>query len=99
MTNIEKYKVKNKEYRAEKRMELASKIAKRVTNPQMSTIQSITNAIYEDAKRIKLIKASCSYPDAKREKICEKIIELQNHVYELQTYLVRIAETAIGMYD
>jgi hypothetical protein len=27
------------------------------------------------------------------------IIELQNHIHELQTYLVRLEETAIGMHD
>jgi Mg2+ and Co2+ transporter CorA len=99
MRTIEEYKVRNKEYRAEKRMELAQKIAARTTNGQMNTIQGITNEIYNIAKQIKLIKASYYYPDAKKEKVSRQIIELQNRVYELQNYLVRMAEAALGMYD
>jgi hypothetical protein len=82
-----------------KQMELASKIAKRVTNPQMNTIQSITNAIYEDAKAIKLIKVSCSYPDAKIEKASKRIIDMKNHIHELQTYIKHLEKSAIGEYN
>jgi Mg2+ and Co2+ transporter CorA len=95
----EEYRVRNKEYRGEKRMALAQKIAHRTTNRQMNIIQGITNEIYNIAKQIKLIKASYSYPDAKKEKVSKQIIEMQNRVYELQTYLVRMAEAALGMYD
>ena len=79
-------------------MELASKIAKKVTNPQMNTIQRITNAIYDDAKDIKLIKASCSYPDAKIEKASKKIIDMKNHIHELQSYIEHLEKSALGMY-
>jgi DNA repair ATPase RecN len=95
----EEWRLRNREARAKKRQELAEQIADRVTNTQMNTVQSISNRIYDIAKDIKLIKASYSYPDAKREKVSKQIIELQNHIHELQTYLVRIEETAIGMHD
>ena len=97
--NIEEYRTRNREYRAKKRQELAEQIADRVKNYNMNHIQSITDRIYNIAKDIKLIKASNSYPAAKREKVSIKIIELQNHIHELQTYLVHLEETAIGMHD
>jgi hypothetical protein len=46
----EAYRVRNKEYRAEKRMALAQKITDRTTNGQMNTIQGITDEIYDIAK-------------------------------------------------
>jgi hypothetical protein len=95
----EEWRMHNRELRAKKRQELAEQMAVRVKNYNMNHIQSITDRIYNIAKDIKLIKASNSYPAAKREKVSIKIIELQNHIHELQTYLVRIQETAMGMHD
>jgi hypothetical protein len=95
----EEWRMRNREARAKKRQELAEKIADRVKNGHMNAIQGITDRIYNIAKDIKLIKASNSYPAAKREKASVKIIELQNHIHELQTYLVHLEEWSIGMHD
>jgi hypothetical protein len=95
----EEWRLRNREARAKKQTELAEKMANRVKNSQMNTIQNISNRIYDIAKDIKLIKASNSYPAAKREKASVKIIELQKHIHELQTYLVHLEEWSIGMHD
>ena len=95
----DEWRLRNREARAKKQTELAEKMANRVKNSQMNTIQNISNRIYDIAKDIKLIKASNSYPAAKREKASVKIIELQKHIHELQTYLVHLEEWSIGMHD
>lgn len=91
--NIEEYRTANREARAQRRTKLAEQIADRITPVNCQTIMKITNDIHVLAHNMELWHQN----GLSIEPI--KIIELQNHIHELQTYLVRIEETAIGMHD
>lgn len=91
--NIEEYKTRNREYRVKKQTELAEQIADRITPVNCSTIMTVADKIKEIADHIGFWKKHDIQVPAMN------IIELQNHIHELQTYLVRIEEHAIGMHD
>jgi Mg2+ and Co2+ transporter CorA len=91
--NIEEYKTRNREYRAKKQTELAEQIADRITPVNCETIMTVADKIKEIADHIGFWKKHDIQVPAMN------IIELQNHIHELQTYLVRLEETAIGMHD
>jgi len=90
----EEWRMRNREARAKKRQELAEKIADRITPDNCSTIMKIASDIHILTH---LMVVWLRHDEASIEPI--KIIELQNHIHELQTYLVRLEETAIGMHD
>ena len=91
--SIEEYKAHTRELRAKKRTELAEQIADRITPVNCETIMNITSDIHSVAHSIQL------YKKHDMEVPAMHILNLQNHVHELQTYLVRIQETAMGMHD
>lgn len=91
--NIEEYKTRNREARAKKQTELAEQIADRITPVNCETIMTVADKIKEIADHIGFWKRHDIQVPAMN------IIELQNHIHELQTYLVRIEEHAIGMHD
>ena len=91
--NIEEYRTRNREYRAKKRQELAEQIANRITPVNCETIIELADEIRELADNIQY------YRKLDIEVQYLTIIELQNHIHELQSYLVRLEETAIGMHD
>ena len=91
--SIEEYKAHTRELRAKKRTELAEQIADRITPVNCSTIMTVADKIKEIADHIGFWKRHDIQVPAMN------IIELQNHIHELQTYLVRLEETAIGMHD
>jgi hypothetical protein len=91
--SIEEYKIRNREYRAKKQTELAEQIADRITPVNCETIMTVADKIKEIANHIGFWKRHDIQVPAMN------IIELQNHIHELQTYLVRLEETAIGMHD
>jgi hypothetical protein len=93
MRTIEEYRTRNREARAKRQTELAEKIADRITPANCETIMLIAGEISSVAHRIQLYKKN----DVELPGM--NIIELQNHIHELQTYLVRIQETAVGMHD
>jgi len=93
MRTIEEYRTRNREYRAKKRTELAEQIADRITPVNCDTIMTVADKIKEIAGHIEFWKRYDIEVPAMN------IIELQNHIHELQTYLVRLEETAIGMHD
>jgi Mg2+ and Co2+ transporter CorA len=89
----EEWRLRNREARAKKQTELAEKIADRITQANCETIMLIAGEISSVAHRIQLYKKhDVEFPGS-------YIIELQNHIHELQTYLVRLQETAVGMHD
>jgi predicted S18 family serine protease len=89
----EEWRLRNREARAKKRQELAEQIAERITPMNCETIIELADEIRELADNIQY------YRKLDIEVQYLTIIELQNHIHELQTYLVRIEETAIGMHD
>ena len=89
----EEWRMRNREARAKKQTELAEKIADRITQANCETIMLIADEISSVAHRIQFNKKHDIQVPAMT------IIELQNHIHELQTYLVRLEETAIGMHD
>lgn len=89
----EEWRLRNREARAKKQTELAEQIADRITPVNCQTIIEIADEIKELALGVQ----KCKELDVKVHFIT--IIELQNHIHELQTYLVRLEETAIGMHD
>jgi hypothetical protein len=89
----EEWRMRNREYRAKKQTELAEQIADRITPVNCSTIMTVADKIKEIADHIGFWKRHDIQVPAMN------IIELQNHIHELQTYLVRLEETAIGMHD
>jgi hypothetical protein len=89
----EEWRMRNREARAKRQTELAEKIADRITPANCETIMLIAGEISSVAHRIQLYKKN----DVELPGM--NIIELQNHIHELQTYLVRIQETAVGMHD
>ena len=91
--NIEEYRTANREARAKRRTELAEQIADRITPVNCETIMKITSDIASVAHSIQLHKRHDIEVPAMH------IINMQNHIHELQSYLVRIEETAIGMHD
>jgi Mg2+ and Co2+ transporter CorA len=91
--NIEEYRTRNREYRVKKQTELAEQIADRITPVNCETIMTVADKIKEIADHIGFWKKHDIQVPAMN------IIELQNHIHELQTYLVRLEETAIGMHD
>ena len=93
MRTIEEYRTRNREYRAKKRTELAEQIADRITPVNCDTIMTVADKIKEIAGHIEFWKRYDIEVPAMT------IIELQNHIHELQTYLVRLQETAVGMHD
>jgi hypothetical protein len=89
----EEWRMRNREARAKKRTELAEQIADRITPVNCETLMNITSDIHSVAHSIQL------YKKHDMEVPAMHILNLQNHVHELQTYLVRIQETAMGMHD
>ena len=89
----EEWRMRNREARAKKQTELAEQIADRITPVNCSTIMTVADKIKEIAEHIGFWKKHEIQVPAMN------IIELQNHIHELQTYLVRLEETAIGMHD
>ncbi len=89
----EEWRMRNREARAKKRTELAEQIADRITPVNCSTIMTVADKIKEIAGHIEFWKRYDIEVPAMN------IIELQNHIHELQTYLVRLEETALGMHD
>ena len=89
----EEWRLRNREARAKKQTELAEKIADRITPVNCSTIMTVADKIKDIAEHIECWKKYDIQVPAMN------IIELQNHIHELQTYLVRLEETAIGMHD
>jgi hypothetical protein len=89
----EEWRMHNRELRNKKRTQLAEQIADRITPVNCQTIIEIADEIKELALGVQ----KCKELDVKVHFIT--INELQNHVHELQTYLVRIQETAMGMHD
>jgi hypothetical protein len=89
----EEWRMRNREARAKKQTELAEKIADRITQANCETLMNITSDIHSVAHSIQL------YKKHDMEVPAMHILNLQNHVHELQTYLVRIQETAMGMHD
>ena len=89
----EEWRMRNREARAKKQTELAEKIADRITPVNCETLMNITSDIHSVAHSIQL------YKKHDMEVPAMHILNLQNHVHELQTYLVRIQETAMGMHD
>ena len=89
----EEWRMRNREARAKKRQELAEQIADRITPMNCETIIELADEIRELADNIQY------YRKLDIEVQYLTIIELQNHIHELQTYLVRLEETAIGMHD
>jgi predicted S18 family serine protease len=89
----EEWRLRNREARAKKRQELAEQIADRITPMNCETIIELAEEIKEIADNIQY------YRKLDIEVQYLTIIELQNHIHELQTYLVRLEETAIGMHD
>jgi Mg2+ and Co2+ transporter CorA len=89
----EEWRMRNREYRAKKQTELAEQIADRITPVNCETIMTVADKIKEIADHIGFWKRHDIQVPAMN------IIELQNHIHELQTYLVRLEETAIGMHD
>ena len=89
----EEWRMRNREARAKKRQELAEQIADRITPMNCETIIELADEIRELADNIQY------YRKLDIEVQYLTIIELQNHIHELQTYLVRLEETAIGIHD
>jgi hypothetical protein len=89
----EEWRLWKREARAKKQTELAEQIADRITPVNCSTIMTVADKIKEIAEHIGFWKKHDIQVPAMN------IIELQNHIHELQTYLVRLEETAIGMHD
>ena len=89
----EEWRLRNREARAKKQTELAEQIADRITPMNCETIIELADEIRELADNIQY------YRKLDIEVQYLTIIELQNHIHELQTYLVRLEETAIGMHD
>jgi len=89
----EEWRMRNREARAKKQTELAEQIADRITQANCETIMLIAGEISSVAHSIQL------YKKHDMEVPAMHILNLQNHVHELQTYLVRIQETAMGMHD
>jgi hypothetical protein len=89
----EEWRMRNREARAKKQTELAEQIADRITPVNCETLMNITSDIHSVAHSIQL------YKKHDMEVPAMHILNLQNHVHELQTYLVRIQETAMGMHD
>lgn len=91
--NIEEYKTQNREARTEARTRMAEQIADRITPVNCSTIMTVADKIKEIAGHIDFWKRHDVEVPAMN------IIELQNHIRELQAYLVLIEENARGMHD
>jgi len=89
----EEWRMRNREARAKKQTELAEQIADRITPVNCETLMNITSDIHSVAHSIQL------YKKHDMEVPAMHILNLQNHIHELQTYLVRIQETAMGMHD
>jgi hypothetical protein len=89
----EEWRMRNREARAKKQTELAEKIADRITPVNCSTIMTVADKIKEIAEHIGFWKKHEIQVPAMN------IIELQNHIHELQTYLVHLEEWSIGMHD
>jgi hypothetical protein len=89
----EEWKMHNRELRAKKRTELAEKMADRITPVNCETLMNITSDIHSVAHSIQL------YKKHDMEVPAMHILNLQNHIHELQSYIARIQETAMGMHD
>ena len=93
MRTIEEYKTQNREARTEARKRMAEQIADRITPVNCQTVIEIADEIKELALGIQ----RCKEHDVKVHFMT--INELQNHIRELQAYLVLIEENARGMHD